>query len=275
MTDANLIADLIRAGLAPELVQRVHEAVASRTVTDRHENRHETSRNVTETVTAVTPTVTFRDEIVTERHGPMTPAERAKRYRERRAARKIPDIASINADAGDAASEHKESPSRERDASRDGTQACLFLPILSSSLSIQEKEGSKERMHARARGDPAFDHFWDRYPHKVGKQSALKAWARVKQSGAVTFEELMAALERYRRKTDDRPWCNPSTWLNQGRWEDVPNEVNSNGKSILAAIDRARERIGGNAANYVPGSLGPPRLDLGEVPTDFFKLSKG
>jgi hypothetical protein len=30
---------------------------------------------------------------------------------------------------------------------------------------------------------------------------------------------------RYAAKTDDRPWCNPETWINQGRWEDRPASV--------------------------------------------------
>ena len=29
-------------------------------------------------------------------------------------------------------------------------------------------------------------------------------------------DALMAALLRYAAKTDDRPWCNPATWLNGG-----------------------------------------------------------
>jgi hypothetical protein len=38
----------------------------------------------------------------------------------------------------------------------------------------------------------------------------------------VTIEALMDGLARYVAKTDDRPWCNPATWLHQARWEDQP-----------------------------------------------------
>lgn len=282
MTDATLIADLIRAGLAPELVQRVVDefdrraATRSDTAATRNDTaRHEMTRNDVSNDTKRHENDTASD---TARHGPMSNAERCRRYRARRDARKNPDIASDNGDAGETAETHNESPTRERVTTRVATQGVFLLPILSSSYeSIQGKEGSKERMHARARGDPAFDHFWERYPHKVGKRDALKCFERVKQSGTVTFEALMEGLERYRRKTDDRPWCNPSTWLNQGRWEDVPNEVNSNGKSISGLLERARGISGGNAANYVPGSAGPgsKRLDTGQGPPDLFKLSKG
>jgi hypothetical protein len=33
---------------------------------------------------------------------------------------------------------------------------------------------------------------------------------------------MMIGLEAYVDKTDDRPWCNPATWLNEGRWDDQP-----------------------------------------------------
>jgi hypothetical protein len=69
-----------------------------------------------------------------------------------------------------------------------------------------------------------FDEFWKPYPNKVGKDAARAAFARVQKSKRVTFPDLMAAWVRYVAKTDDRPWCNPATWLNQGRWEDQPAE---------------------------------------------------
>ena len=65
-----------------------------------------------------------------------------------------------------------------------------------------------------------FETFWAEYPHKVGKRDAEKAFA--KANSRTDLETLMAGLRRYAAKTDDRPWCNPSTWLNQDRWTDVP-----------------------------------------------------
>lgn len=65
-----------------------------------------------------------------------------------------------------------------------------------------------------------FEKFWAVFPSKVGKLAAKSAFAKARRR--VDFETIMAAVERYARKTDDRPWCNPATWLNQGRWEDEP-----------------------------------------------------
>jgi len=64
----------------------------------------------------------------------------------------------------------------------------------------------------------AFDAFWSLYPNKTGKGAGRKAWDK-----AVTRAEvdvIMAGLQRYVNKRDDRNWCNPATWLNQDRWED-------------------------------------------------------
>jgi hypothetical protein len=84
----------------------------------------------------------------------------------------------------------------------------------------------------------AFDEFWAAYPHKVGKAVARQSFAKVAVSGTVSFDELMAGLARYRAKTDDRPWCNPTTWLNQERWADSPNEISTGHRANSAHSSR-------------------------------------
>lgn len=68
-----------------------------------------------------------------------------------------------------------------------------------------------------------FDRFWTMFPNKVGKRDAEKAFAKAVQRASL--EAITAGLSRYAAKTDDRPWCNPSTWLNQDRWDDAPASV--------------------------------------------------
>src|ERR1700730_4239441 len=70
------------------------------------------------------------------------------------------------------------------------------------------------------------ERFWTAFPNKVGKADAMKAFN--KASNKVTPEVLFPALNRYANKTDDRPFCNPSTWLNQERWLDQPAANNGN-----------------------------------------------
>lgn len=65
-----------------------------------------------------------------------------------------------------------------------------------------------------------FADFWTIYPNKVGKRDAEKAFAKARQRA--DLETILAGLRRYAAKTDDRPWCNPATWLNQDRWDDAP-----------------------------------------------------
>jgi hypothetical protein len=69
----------------------------------------------------------------------------------------------------------------------------------------------------------AFDSWYAGYPNRVGKGAAQKAFAKVMASDTVAFEKLVKALADYvRTKPPDRPWCNPATWLNEGRWADEP-----------------------------------------------------
>ncbi|MCH6203420.1 YdaU family protein [Brucella ciceri] len=66
-------------------------------------------------------------------------------------------------------------------------------------------------------------HFWPIYPNKVGKPVARTAF--IKARAKADLETIMAGLRAYVSKTDDRAWCNPSTWLNQERWADAPAQV--------------------------------------------------
>jgi hypothetical protein len=68
------------------------------------------------------------------------------------------------------------------------------------------------------------ERFWAAFPNKIGKADAMKAFD--KATSKVTPEVLFPALNRYANKTDDRPFCNPSTWLNQERWLDQPAAYN-------------------------------------------------
>jgi hypothetical protein len=82
----------------------------------------------------------------------------------------------------------------------------------------------KERTRASALAAPWTEadreRFWTAFPNKVGKADAMKAFD--KASNKVTPEVLFPALDRYANKSDDRPFCNPATWLNQERWLDQP-----------------------------------------------------
>jgi hypothetical protein len=74
----------------------------------------------------------------------------------------------------------------------------------------------------------AFDAFWQLFPRKVAKASALKAWKKAATSEAVK-DAIMAGLKRFvdewRVISGFTPFTikyfpHASTWLNGRRWED-------------------------------------------------------
>lgn len=86
---------------------------------------------------------------------------------------------------------------------------------------------SRARKQRATRPEPkGFEEFWRYYPAKVGKAAARKAWPKaVQQAGSP--EELVIALKaRLHLFPDEAQYIpNPSTWLNQGRWEDDPETL--------------------------------------------------
>ena len=145
-----------------------------------------------------------RQFITDDADGSGTPsAIRSRNYRARKAAEKA---------------------ARERDASRDATVTASRPDTdtdIDTDTNTETEEGKGSREVALL-GWPADyrERFWARYPNKVGKADAVKKLDKAK--GSVPFEDLMAGLERYIAKTDDRPWCNPATWIFQCRWTDQP-----------------------------------------------------
>lgn len=86
-----------------------------------------------------------------------------------------------------------------------------------------------------------FDAWYAAYPHKVGKAAARKAYTSAR--GRTDAATLLAGLEAYKRsKPQDRPWCNPATWLNQDRWEDKPADGGkAKPKTGIAALSDAQQ----------------------------------
>ena len=67
-----------------------------------------------------------------------------------------------------------------------------------------------------------FCKFWDMYPKKVARVSCVKLWMKLKR------EEMDLIIGVLPNHCDQESWIkdggkfipNPSTWLNQRRWED-------------------------------------------------------
>lgn len=94
-----------------------------------------------------------------------------------------------------------------------------------SSTNVYERirTNTKQKTKNKNIYTPSFATFWEAYPKKVGKGAAAQAFASVD----VPVEILLEAIDRQKtqeswKQDDGRYIPNPSTWLNQRRWEDEP-----------------------------------------------------
>lgn len=89
-----------------------------------------------------------------------------------------------------------------------------------------------------------FDDWWAKYPRKIGKLAAEKAYAAA--SKKTTPDELIAGIDRYlKMKPAYADFCHPRTWLMQGRWMDgqeapEPTTGSSEIDRLIAAEQRGR-----------------------------------
>jgi hypothetical protein len=125
----------------------------------------------------------------------------------------------------DASAERRRAKDRERKRLRNSAETAENAETLSPKKEIpptppKEKTTPIPISSVGSAGASEFDRFWSIYPNKVGKRDAAKAFVGARQRA--DFETILAGVRRYSAKTDDRPWCNPATWLNQDRWADDP-----------------------------------------------------
>lgn len=101
-----------------------------------------------------------------------------------------------------------------------GNQMETEVSIGKYSIVKDNKESDKPLALSSA-ADEDFQKFWSAYPKKVGKQATAKAFKKVD----VPLDVLMTALDQQKQlaqwKKDGGQYIpNPTTWLNQRRWED-------------------------------------------------------
>ena len=97
-----------------------------------------------------------------------------------------------------------------------------------------------------------FENFWRTYPRRIEKKSAFKAWKTALKSGA-TADEITAGAARYakyRAGEPERFTKHPSTWLNQGCWEDEYSTAGigygyngGNGTGLVASTSEEAEYL--------------------------------
>lgn len=158
-------------------------------------------------------------------------AERQRRFRDRRNADNALRDVTERYERDDAPSLEEKREVSPCTPSREKTQLSPRSPSLRSDdpSVMRERELFADQVDeapAREKSDfppDAFDRWWQKCPHKVGKDGAKRKFDVIRRTRRATFAELMDGLARYMAtKPPDRPWCNPETWLNQGRWADEP-----------------------------------------------------
>lgn len=100
-----------------------------------------------------------------------------------------------------------------------------------------------------------FAAWYDLYPRKVGKQAALRAYRKARKSA--TADDLLDGLTRQLpllRGSEERFRPHPSTWLNEGRWEDehdAPAAVDDSGWQSAWTPPTAPAEVADDPAAYV------------------------
>jgi hypothetical protein len=84
-----------------------------------------------------------------------------------------------------------------------------------------QKEDANASKARASKSDPEFEDWYSRYPHKVQRGAAEKAFKAARK--LASLDELISGLHRYiGHKPEDRQWQNPATWLNGKGWLDEP-----------------------------------------------------
>lgn len=102
---------------------------------------------------------------------------------------------------------------------------CSVSSEVSKKKTTQKKNGLSKADQAR------FDAWYATFPNKTAKGAAVKAWQTLSPDDEQTalmvqaVDNQIAWRARMKAARQFVPqWCNPSTWLNQQRWEDVLTE---------------------------------------------------
>jgi len=104
------------------------------------------------------------------------------------------------------------------------------LDLLGQIAENTKRKTSGPRKAARYTDE--FNTFWEAYPKKIGKGAAAQVWARTKTP---PIEQVLRAINR---QAQSEQWLrdngqyipNPTTWINQARWDDevdTADEVSS------------------------------------------------
>lgn len=165
----------------------------------------------------------------------------------------------------------KAKSSRKRHAVTNGVTHGEVHPVVTGDVTVppsrpvptptEANASVSNASEARGTYSQAFEDFWNVYPKKVDKRSALKAWERAtRRAGPGAIE---AGAEAYRDdpNREDQFTKNPATWLNADAWGNDPLPAKQTQPWANKATQRQQEQLGviANLAEYDQ----QPRRELG------------
>ena len=98
-----------------------------------------------------------------------------------------------------------------------------------------------------------FERFWQAYPEKKGKRAAEAAFAKAIKRG--TIDQMLWAIDD--AKANSRKWLegfipNPTTWLNQDRWNDEHSTRSIPSRKLVERHENMRRALSGFATAADP-----------------------
>ena len=119
------------------------------------------------------------------------------------------------------------------------TDSLRLIPSSPSgeSVGIESSHGSRASKPTRAKAspddDPDFQAFWEAFPRKVSKPSAITAWRKAKLPALEVILSAIAsqaASDQWQRESGKFiPY--PATWITGERWSDLPTVITEEVKS--------------------------------------------
>ena len=107
---------------------------------------------------------------------------------------------------------------------------------------ISHRNSHSSKQSIKHYDQTGFDRWWAVYPKKKAKKEALRIWDKIKPDGSILWADTIERTE------SDRDWKrgfapNPTTYLNQERWNDEISRQPSNGtrKQVVSPATANRE----------------------------------
>lgn len=107
----------------------------------------------------------------------------------------------------------------------DGVMTRCDLVMREENRIEEKRIDKKEKTIKKAFIDDFFEDFWYKYPKKIGKEAARKAWNKANPDIIKVIDAINWQRETKQWQAEDGKYIpNPATYLNQGRWMDEAPE---------------------------------------------------